>query len=929
MTRLLPQGVSLDDQDIPTRPKTPPPSNYPERRAHSSSPVKNRHTIILPQLTGNKSNSSIASPEREEDLRSILACPTLTPAQLKRISKSPVTKKLHVAAMSEHSKYIIPVPFTLKLPPRLTSPATDVNSSFSSVSGANSRSESQESSPARLRQSKLIYTSQGYAKVESSSSDEEEETKPYQDIIESRSPRNRIRNNMDTLSIIEEVSNNGSRQNTIKENTVDKSLPPTPKPMQESAFIDELEIRPRVPTKKLTRKPPPIEQDFPLNTAVVETKPVDDTADQPNRNKTLPKVTTIVQPKNDTSNIAQPETKPLPKLNIIQPSITNRVNDSNVLKIDKRSFSDESLVSSISSLSSVGDFMKREFIRSPPPVKFVPINNKVTRIPQTTPTTREAPKKATQSTSKAIPKPETTTFQPPKLSTTRNISESSTGSNDSWNSIQESVDISITTPQKLKKTYRKSFPLLSYAKEPALQTRNITEGSWEDIEDEIQPLCINKKVIDEPLKRDFQFPNNSLNITNSNSIKETTTFSHKPRYSFYSNTGQIEIPDLENKSVMDELSSKAPSSYAGTTFSETQTQTTASDIHDDYVLGIPGKQAIAHLRNQFNMVAGEDSDSDIFSTYIPGLKQLQVNPTKEQVRSPSRHARHRSMFNIDFNPDKEEPLQVNALSHIRAQSVVEKKEISAELMNIKVAAPPSKVNYAVDFKESNSIADDTSFNMTKLPDIRTSRSNSKVKKGKDIDSDSESVVIDLTENEYDLCLINRKDSVLSYKSVTEKLNGKEVEVVLVDDDTETKPTIEKQDTSDDSDTDDELSSIYSKYRHNWMFRSNTTSTTNSFKSAVDSLSHIKQPQKIEIKTVNASTVLRELNSKRGSISSSSSSSYVSNRIQPPVTTKRSPRVNARKSMPIIESNYFDYKSNDSYDFNTFMKQRIDSTTSKH
>ncbi|EGW33268.1 uncharacterized protein SPAPADRAFT_66251 [Spathaspora passalidarum NRRL Y-27907] len=1074
MANLSNQGVSVDDNDIPSAPKTPP-SNYVERRARSSSPVKNRN-FILPVNYGNRSSSTLMS-HQEEDLRSIIASPTLTPSQLKRISKSPITKKLHVAAMSEKSKYIIPVPFTLNLPPRLTTPITDNNSSCSSLTNSTSPSRAESSvtqeSPRgrKQKQGKLVFTMHGYEKVESSSSDEEEELNGKQDMMGhyledlkssrsplSGSPRSRgmyakYTSNSDALSIIEEVSNFGSRQNTINNklqqvSNDEKQLPPTPRPLSEPKF-PEVEIKPKLPTKKLTRKPPP--------------PPIES---EEKCNKTLPilpsevahkhplKATTIIQPK--------------PSL----PSITSTlVNDSHALKIHKRSFSDESQVSSISSLSSIGDFLTQSAVhtRSPPLIaSFVPIasSNRVTKVPvnnkfshetnasatktptnkkqQTTihkqkatnvdtPKQQQSPSK--QQVERSIPKTANTKAatkaqlttaavhsanlsipKPQFLQTKRNISDSSTGSNDSvdststWNSIQESIDISPSEKQQPKKEFRKSFPLLFDRKDvmpPQKHTRAMSESSWVDVSEddteEIKPLCIHKKDSDasskqviapvaEQLKMDFHFPNTSSNITNNQEIKQRQISgdqsNHKSRYSFYSSTGQIEIPDLDDKRVMDEYSSKAPSSYDGTTFSDIRTQTTASDIHDDdnnnIFLGVPGKQAINHLRQQFNML-GDDSDSDVFSAglytapklskTVPTMLSQQAEP-KPSSKSPIRHARHRSMFNIDFNPSKD--IQAN-VSHVRAQSmnpatIVAPKDAVAELMNIKVAAPPSKVNYAVDFKESESVADDDFMS----PSPETLRRNSKIhaslksatktksKKSKknnnnNVGSDTESVVIDLTEDEYDLCLINRRDSVLSYKSVTEKLkDGKEVEVVLVDEDIDedaikepateeekkepirAKEEIQEEEEFSGDDTEDELSSIYSKYRHNWMFRSNTasssTSSTNSYASVTESMSQlqIKQARKVEMKSVSALTtsgrVLRELNLKRsnGSVSSSSSS-YVSSRIlhpterQPSVRTK--PAVNQRKSMPILESNYFDYRTSDSYDFNTFMKQRTDSGVS--
>lgn len=66
-----------------------------------------------------------------------------------------------------------------------------------------------------------------------------------------------------------------------------------------------------------------------------------------------------------------------------------------------------------------------------------------------------------------------------------------------------------------------------------------------------------------------------------------------------------------------------------------------------------------------------------------------------------------------------------------------------------------------------------------------------------------------------------------------------------------------------------------------------------------------------------------------STTSSSSVNYQSNRINHPSNTSSSlqPKSETRikairhQSMPLLDSNYFDYASNENYDFHTFIQQR--------
>lgn len=396
-------------------------------------------------------------------------------------------------------------------------------------------------------------------------------------------------------------------------------------------------------------------------------------------------------------------------------------------------------------------------------------------------------------------------------------------------------------------------------------------------------------------------------------------------------------------------------------------------------------------------------------------KDIQINDNKsDQVlqkksSSPVRHRRNKSMYGIDFSHND---LSVSPeRRHTRSKSTdlaTSSKKVVSEIpankdiaskrttqppitsMNIVIAEPPKQVDYAVDFKES-SYGEEFPRNLSGNPtvnEIYASRNASKPTNDKDMNllhhnlrnlsfnnsdnnrqtdnrgkrvsstlskssfkssrsfaksdvSVSDSITIDLTEDDFDVCMVKRSDSSLSYKSVTEKTkDGKEVEVVIVEE--------------DEGSLRDDLSSIYSKYRNDWISRSNSTLSTGSscsYASAASFESGVSSEAQLQLKSRPATTeIYKQMQLLRGagkvvdqppnsmsrgstsSNSSTNSASYNSRRIQPPSASlsKKTPVSMAMsKSQPNLamadlnqnDSNYFDYSNGDSYDFNTFMKQR--------
>lgn len=330
-----------------------------------------------------------------------------------------------------------------------------------------------------------------------------------------------------------------------------------------------------------------------------------------------------------------------------------------------------------------------------------------------------------------------------------------------------------------------------------------------------------------------------------------------------------------------------------------------------------------------------------------------------------------------YSPEKEvtkAPRRAYSSEKVAAPETFKEKTPSGALQpekalpeSLVIAEPPASVSYQVDFTEASSHDDTHAFTpahhtvsdirrnteeltsglrLLKIKDRpraapvrRKSASNASASTYQSSSSnrdtastsasDSGSVVIDLTKENYDVCIMERQNSTLSYRLVTEKTkDGREVEVVLVE---------------EDDDERDDLMSIYSKYNLDWLLRQNLVllqvSSTASFDSGVASEAQLslKRPQTATVEKYKQFQALRTPVIRRGNGSSASSGSLVSSnynlrRIMPPLQKAKTmmsqrkpqpenqPQQTAQQGQEAGESNYFDY-AGENYNFNSFMKQR--------
>lgn len=461
--------------------------------------------------------------------------------------------------------------------------------------------------------------------------------------------------------------------------------------------------------------------------------------------------------------------------------------------------------------------------------------------------------------------------------------------------------------------------------------------------------------------KSFHFPNNSSNITNSPEMKlrsRDSIRSKVSRLSYQSPNGQIEIPDLNEKSIAGSYTTKTScSSYNSTPFDDVRSESSISTANEFEPIGFLSKGAQKVMNEHLNGFS-DDSNSDsnddsdftnsknkIRSKSVPDLQFEKSKPllVPSPTRSPARHSRHKSMHSIDLNSVMQNndhsslPLNLKVQSH------------NKDYPKLVVTPPPVQVNYAVDFVEAAPIPQINPINKTdelmsnlsrKLQKssishnsnvspkkLNRNKSNSTRSKFKSTEDDVDSVVIDLTKDKYDVTTIHRSNSTHSYKSVVEKIdNGKEVEVVLLEDDAD-------------------LASIYSKYRSMQLLRSNSTQSSlasnSSSQYSVASSKQLALKPIIKNRNMNAPPNMLQKNERMkysnsvSSMTSSTSSSYDCRRIQPPSLNERfSPqkplRPNHHKRHTIdFDSSHFDYATNGNYDFQSYKTQLNASPTNHH
>lgn len=871
---------------------------YDQRRARSSSPIKKRITRVdlppIPYAT-------------EEDIKSVSSGGSRVSDELKLLSKSPLSKRLHINAAGSGSKYVIPIPFTLQLPPKL-SPRNRTPASSCALS------PERQKSPSRL-----MYTGSGYEMVDSDDGNSFLEAQLNKAIAMSpktptKSPSGpkgiytKPKKDLDEMSVINEVPSAGNSRASslhsrlrelaqetppavpakpVKSMKTSKSGPIHPVPYPMDLEAEKL----RFSSVNLQRKPPPAAQN----------------------DHQLQKTTTI-------ANFSQV-----------------RDSDNSPYREQIRLFSEGSAVSSSRSFSSVEEAVRGRLVSD--------FRRGFGNYPN---------------------KDESMVAESESESTSASYSESEnssiTASSASWDSLQNSVDITIGDGKSM------------VAEESAEDSQIESEGedSWTDssVENASEtnkntvvnslylpnvdlPISVERKatleseklkkpdddVTSQPILshgnngagREFSFPNNTTNITNSPSIKSRKDpYENKStKFNFSTSAGQIEIPDIDNLSSNYNWSESSQylAVYQGTKEDARETKDESSSKSEAGLLvlepiGFPSQAAKQVVQLQFqNMYHGSDADSDsdmesiTYSAYsttpkskstpcllsgtqksLPPLPQ-EVTETQPQLQPPvnMRAMGHRRGHTRSKSVDLDSLFSMNMRESVRTNepSKFESVKDTEETENIIVNEPPKKISYEVDFTEVEKGDDemqtphglDRTFTehlrktlgkmekldlkgkatndiyipprlsektvpsferqMFRLPpkprfDDNSSNSatsyqssRSAISNDSTAASDTESVVIDLTEDKFDICTVKRNNSTASYMSITEKTKeGKPVEVVLVDDDQK-----------------DELESIYSKYRNdNWLFRTNsTTSSSASFSSGASFDSNARSETALKLK----------------------------------------------------------------------------------
>ena len=677
---------------------------YDQRRARSSSPIKKRITRVdlppIPYAT-------------EEDIKSVSSGGSRVSDELKLLSKSPLSKRLHINAAGSGSKYVIPIPFTLQLPPKL-SPRNRTPASSCALS------PERQKSPSRL-----MYTGSGYEMVDSDDGNSFLEAQLNKAIAMSpktptKSPSGpkgiytKPKKDLDEMSVINEVPSAGNSRASslhsrlrelaqetppavpakpVKSMKTSKSGPIHPVPYPMDLEAEKL----RFSSVNLQRKPPPAAQN----------------------DHQLQKTTTI-------ANFSQV-----------------RDSDNSPYREQIRLFSEGSAVSSSRSFSSVEEAVRGRLVSD--------FRRGFGNYPN---------------------KDESMVAESESESTSASYSESEnssiTASSASWDSLQNSVDITIGDGKSM------------VAEESAEDSQIESEGedSWTDssVENASEtnkntvvnslylpnvdlPISVERKatleseklkkpdddVTSQPILshgnngagREFSFPNNTTNITNSPSIKSRKDpYENKStKFNFSTSAGQIEIPDIDNLSSNYNWSESSQylAVYQGTKEDARETKDESSSKSEAGLLvlepiGFPSQAAKQVVQLQFqNMYHGSDADSDsdmesiTYSAYsttpkskstpcllsgtqksLPPLPQ-EVTETQPQLQPPvnMRAMGHRRGHTRSKSVDLDSLFSMNMRESVRTNepSKFESVKDTEETENIIVNEPPKKISYEVDFTE--------------------------------------------------------------------------------------------------------------------------------------------------------------------------------------------------------------------------------------
>lgn len=929
---------NLSGDDLQGWPQNRPQN--PERRARSVSPVKTFNAILLPPYVNAAKSAS------SDDLLSTVSMPSSVSAdRLRELSRLPISRKLHIT----RANYAIPIPFTLQLPPKLSAPSTPKSSNASVALSPRS--------PSRL-----VFTGRSYEPMDLEESDDDRfgDLRDHQRDIHRENHARALASPpvpdkpplttasrkkvakfvqktqsvpLDQLSMIEEKS---TRANSVKS----KSLPLLP---SSPAGADS-------PIKRaLLRKPPPGMEpvlEAPVakrvQSAILNEQPRIGSPEAPKM--VTSKSTPLLNTKDTETRGRQPERAGVD--NLAPPVVVNRYGPQPLnyapappngslrqstafhhnlnngteaeLRIAKRTFSDESHVSSVSSFSSVGDFFNVHFGASSPRPRDANVSPRAL--------IKTSQQEATRNASGA--------------STSSSTSEASQSS---WNSVQKSLDFSL----------KDSVSNSSQSPEPKSDPKALDNNDIADdtIDADILPLNIPAKANSKLVKVDdtnngagigFNFPNNTTNVTNQTKKKSLPARQSASSYSLVSPTGQIEIPNLDELSI----------------------EQTPGETEKIEPIGMPSRAARAHFKSMYgDSSTDSDSDSSFNSQFskmnktnkneLSPIKEMRAAPKNILATSPIRHARQRSMYNIDFestdiqvSPHRKHNRSKSAADMVNLSPAkdfkfgnpnIEKKVPEAvsradDKQQFVVAEPPQKVQYAVDFRTASetsrqeepfhvkgpvdfyrrsarsttSRSSHSEYHTPAASDIASSYQSSRTagETASTAPTDNDSVMIDLTKDGYNVCMIKRNDSQMSYRSVIEKTkDGKDVEVVLVD----------EEDEADTSFNDrDDLSSIYSKYMSDWVVRSDSVKSAASEVSTASTNSWCNSEKNFQVKSIVAARREQEYKQLRAPNLPQKLMPILEQQVSDKTRQTYTKQGNDRNQT--VESGYFDYMAGKNYSF---------------
>ncbi|GEQ67134.1 hypothetical protein JCM33374_g797 [Metschnikowia sp. JCM 33374] len=656
--------VSVDDINLGARASHPPP----EKRARSSSPVKQRRPT---QDWSSLARSADGSLDR------LFSTTSLSHDQLMLFSNSDISERLHISK----ADYAIPIPFQIQFPPRLTR-----KSSTSLLSS---------DSPILSPPQKLIFTGHSYEPVSPSipSSPTFGHISPVSRPLSPVKPppvtasRKKVSEfvkqtsseTSDQLSMIEEKSNAGnSRASSYKS----KDLPSIPNGIPELSLTESRDEKDSTPDTPKTRTSEKIETQI---TPDVKRSPMTNTFTVKHKKSPILKnhapgeserLTAAVQPSTKLNKSVHVYNMDIPELP--SPRTPNKnprtskvsANSSNFpsslpsevpssstairhdtfvntpnLKTDKRAFSEESRVSSVSSFSSFGDILNftHTYMSSPNAKGEVRVSKHVADYMLDNDSSNN-----NHSTQAGIPPTKLTSISDKELKPT-DVSPDKTlepcDISDSCLKLNNTICDEGTTdhlPRSPKENSKQNS---------GIQPTKSLDTKPQDLSySETEPLVISRRGSEKSTEEGklddnigagigFHFPNNKSNATNSSDAKKKSR-AQRPRArdsarSSMFSEGKIEIPDLDDESFW-----QTPMASPSVTISA----------------------PIPSTKRNLNTAARErsfdsDSDSSFNSQFTKlqsktGSKNLPASKSSTTISSassPIRHSRHRSMYNIDFD----------------------------------------------------------------------------------------------------------------------------------------------------------------------------------------------------------------------------------------------------------------------------------------